>query len=264
METVDCYNGALLKQGRPITPIGTLPSRRNPATGPIFVVGAEPGDVLAVDIRGIELAPAGVITVFPGRGPLGNRVGEGIARCVEQVAGDAVFLGRFRLPRRAMIGVIGVAPEGEGADTQMPGCHGGNLDTSTIGEGSRVLLPVYVQGALLSLGDVHAAMGDGEVCGTGAETAARITLSVALTQDVIDGPVVETADAVVVLASGPTLDDAACLAVFRAVSLLGRRLSLALEEAYMLASLACDLEVSQIVNPLVTARMRIPAAVLRS
>ena len=138
-----------------------------------------------------------------------------------------------------MIGVIGVAPAGAPVPCGSPGAHGGNMDTSLIGEGAVVYLPVAAPGALLAAGDLHAAMGDGEICGTGVEVAGSVTLRVDVRRDLeLVNPVVETAEVVATIASAETLDEAADLATRDMADLLMRGSASPSRDATMLMSAA--------------------------
>ena len=263
VETADCYGGQLLEQGGTDCPSLELPKHRNPATGPIFVRGANPGGTLQISIHGIEVAGCGITTVFPGRGPLGDRTLAPFARISTIRNGVASLFNRFRVPVHAMVGVIGVAPAGKPVPTDTPGAHGGNLDTKEIAEGCTLHLPVFVEGALLALGDVHAIMGDGEVCGTGLEVEAVVTLSAQVSDhESLQSPVIETAQEWIILGSGRTVECAARRAADAAVRFLRQRLGLSFEESYMLLSLVSDLRISQVVNPRVTVRMKVPSGIL--
>jgi amidase len=154
-----------------------------------------------------------------------------------------------------MVGVLGVAPAGEPVPCGTPGPHGGNLDTRLIAEGATLYLPVAVEGALLAAGDLHAAMGDGEVAVTGVEVSGRVSLDVDVRRDLrLDGPLLEDAELVATIASAETLDEAAETATRRMAGLLSDRLGLDLPDAVMIMSAVGSLEVSQIVDPLRTAR----------
>ena len=112
-----------------------------------------------------------------------------------------------------MIGVIGVAPAGDDVPCGTPGSHGGNMDTRLIGDGATIYLPVQAPGALLAVGDLHAAMGDGEIAFTGVEVAGAVTLQVSLREDMsLTDPVLENDDTVATIASAETLDEAAKMA----------------------------------------------------
>jgi amidase len=159
-----------------------------------------------------------------------------------------------------MIGVIGCSPgkDEEAVPCGTPASHGGNMDTKVITEGSTLYFPVKVSGAMLAMGDLHAAMGDGEVVISGVEIAGEVTVKV----DVIKGkeitdPMVERNDAFYTIASGPILDAAAKKAADNMFTFLKQRLDLENNELAMLMSVICDLQVSQVVDPEKTARMRV-------
>jgi amidase len=137
------------------------------------------------------------------------------------------------------------------------------MDTRLIGAGDVLYLPVAREGALFAAGDLHAAMGDGEICGTGIEVSGSITVRLDVRSDLqIEEPVLETPDLVVTIASAATLDAAAEAATRHMATLLTRRLGLSLEVATMLMSAGGDLQISQIVDPLRTARFVLPKATI--
>ncbi len=261
LETADCFAGQVVSSGD--TPDGVDWSTINPATGPVYVDGAEPGDVLAVAVEQVRVAGHGVMAVSDGFGVLRERFSGTSFRMVTIEGDEAELPGGVRVPLRPMIGVIGVAPAGEAVPCGSPGPHGGNMDTRLIGEGATVYLPVAVSGALLAAGDLHAAMGDGEICGTGVEVAGQVTLRVDVRRDLaLVNPVVETAEVVATIASAVTLDDAADLATRDMADLLCERIGLSAGDATMLMSVAGELQVSQVVDPLKTARFALPKPVL--
>ncbi len=179
------------------------------------------------------------------------------------IAGDTAQVSGADVPVRPMIGVIGVAPVGDPVPCGSPGSHGGNMDTRLIGEGATLYLPVSAPGALLAAGDLHAAMGDGEICGTGIEVAGAITMVVDVRRDLaIVNPVLETAEVVATIASAETLDEAAELATRDMADLVMRRLELSAADATMLMSAAGQLQVSQVVDPLKTARFAMAKTVI--
>lgn len=237
----------------------------NPATGPIWIKGAEPGDVLKIKIEKIELDEQGVVEVYPGWGPLGDRVKGGNTEIVKIVGNNALFRD-LRLDIRPMIGVIGVAPgNGDSIACGIPGHHGGNLDTIENTEGSILRLPVFVRGAKLALGDLHAVMGNGEVCGTGVEIRGKVTLKIELEKkNPIKDPFLERDDAFYFLSSAREIGDAVQAVVTTAVEFIARVKKIPFEKAYMLASIACDLEISQVVNPFKTVKMKVSKRILSS
>jgi amidase len=260
LETADCFSDQV--QSAEDTPGGVDWAHINPATGPVFVEGAEPGDVLSVLIERIDVAHRGVMAVSGDFGVLRERF-EGMSFAMIPLEGGFAQVAGASVPVRPMIGVIGVAPAGPPVPCGSPGPHGGNMDTRLIGEGATLYLPVFVTGALLAAGDLHAAMGDGEICGTGVEVAGSIRLRVDIRRDVeLTNPVVETSEVVAAIASAETLDEAADLATRDMADLLMRRLGLSTADATMLMSAAGQLQVSQVVDPLKTARYAMSKEIL--
>ena len=238
------------------------PKGANPATGPILVRGAAPGDSLAVEILEIELADQGFIGVKTGLGVLGHRVAEYVTKIVPVRAGQIVFSDTIRFPARPMVGVIGTAPAGAPVDTGRPGPHGGNMDNNDVRIGATVYLPVDVPGALFGLGDVHASMGDGEICITGIEICAEVTVRIRLIKGAqISRPWIETQDAWISTSDADDLRAAVRIACEEMADLLDRKLDLPLPEAYMLISARGDVRISQACEPSglpVTARVVMP------
>ena len=225
------------------------PAGSNPATGPVLVRGAGPGDGLYVEIESIELADAGFLAVKKGEGLLAERAGRYATRIVPVVDGVARF-GDLRFPVLPMVGVVGTAPAGEPVSTSFAGPHGGNMDNKHVGAGARVHLPVAVPGALLGLGDVHAAMGDGEITFIGLEICAEVTVRVQLARGAgTKRPLVETADHWITTGEGDSLAAAARLAAGEMVDLMQQRLGLGFEEAYMLSSAVVDVQICQCCEP---------------
>lgn len=257
IRTKDCYGNGLRAPQDPRGAATESGAVGNPATGPIWVEGAQPGDTLKVEVLDIEVDSYATMRISKRGGALAHRV-EGDESYVRAwpLAGGRAQVAGVDVPLAPMIGVIGVAPAGQPVDTETPGRHGGNMDTRHILSGSCVYLPVFQPGALLALGDVHAQMGDGEVCVCGLECAAYVTVRVS----VIPGrqerwPVVEQGGCFRVICSAATLDEAAHEAGDAMLDFLRARLALPVNDLILLMSLVCDLEVSQVVDPLVTARM---------
>ena len=259
LETADCFDDQVRRPGDVLAEVDW--ERINPATGPVYVEGAAPGDVLSVLVERIDVDGQGVMAVGPGFGVLAHGFTEQVSRIVPIADGCARLADGISVPLRPMIGVIGVAPGGTPVPTASPGAHGGNMDTRLIGPGAVLYLPVACAGALFAAGDLHAAMGDGEICGTGVEVAGRITVRLDVRRDLpLANPVVETAELVATIASAETLDAAADAATRDMAALLTVRLGLTMEIATMLMSAAGDLQVSQVVDPLRTARFALPKA----
>jgi len=236
----------------------------NPVTGPIYVDGAEPGDTLAIDVVGIEVGRRGITALVPGFGLLEGWFAQvpPLSKFSEIKDGEVTFpmsKGKsIRIPVRLMIGTIGVAPATETTSTVTPSRHGGNLDTPEITVGNRLYLPVNVKGALFALGDVHATQGHGEVCGTGVEVPAlvRVKFSV-LKGKRIEWPRIESPDEIMTVCSARPLEDAARLAVWELTRWLVTDYGLEEYDAYMLLSVAGDVEIPQIVDPMYTAVAKI-------
>jgi amidase len=220
------------------------PRKVNPAAGPILVRGAQPGDELVVTIEKIDLTEQGYIRAAPGG--VADGIEEPAAIIVPHVDGYLYLPGGIRLPARPMVGVIGTAPAEGIVYTAVPGPQGSNLDCNAIGVGAHVHLPVHVPGALLALGDVHAAMGDGEVSGTGVEINAAVTTTV----DLLPGgahprPWIETNSGFVSTGSAPTIEEAVRIAVDGLMCLIQERRSVSRIEAYMLISAYGDVHIGQ-------------------
>ncbi|QAV33809.1 amidase [Fervidobacterium changbaicum] len=260
-ETLDCFSNQIRSCEDKLENLNW--SEVNPATGPVFVNGSMPGDVLEIEIIDIEVAERGVMVTGKGLGPLGERFEEYFTKIVEIKDGKAIFNG-LKLPIEPMIGVIGVAPKEGCVNCGTPGYHGGNLDTKYIKKGAKVLLPVSVEGALLALGDLHALMGDGEICGTGIEVPGKVVAKVRVRKGLkLKNPMVICEEGVFALASAQSLDEAVKCAVENMAEVITSYSEIPLEELVMLMSIVGDTQISQIVDPLVTARFRMPVNVLR-
>ncbi len=246
--------------------VETVPSSQE-ATGPIRVRGAEPGDAIAVSVLDIRFGDDAAMWLKPGRGAFGNRLADTIRQRITRLIplrdGKAIFSDRIAIPLRPMIGVAGVAPWGDPVPTYWPGRHGGNLDCRLVTTGNTLYLPVAASGALLGIGDLHAAMGDGEIMLSGVEAAGEVTLSVQVMRPwQWTGPWVETPTELAALGSGRTLDQALEAALAQMVALLQARAGLTFEEAGMLCSAAADATICQVVNPLATVRVALPSALV--
>ncbi|WP_290816906.1 acetamidase/formamidase family protein [Halovivax sp.] len=272
IETRDSLDGAVQADDDVIE---SVPDEVNAATGPIAVAGAEPGDVLAVEIEDVRVAEdRGRVITIDGFGLLDAYDEIEAPRTtitpVEEI-GDAdatdadgiIVFDDLAVPVDPVIGTIGVAPADESYTTLVPHDHGGNLDTTDVSAGNTAYFPVFQDGAMLAMGDCKAAMADGEMCGTGSEIATAIDVTV----DVIDGadaavdlgrPLVETPVAWKTIASAETMEDACELANLDAIDLLVAEHGFDPTEAYMFSSLVGGLEISQVVDPLVTVRNAIP------
>ncbi len=257
VETQDCYRGLLTKEPR--TDGDGDRSVGIPVTGPIYVEEASIGDVLSIQVKQITTAATGVFAVQPETGVPGQDIKKPKVRVLEVNENQVHLDDRLKLPLHPVIGSMGVAARHGEIDTVYPGRHGGNMDTLEITTGSRVYLPVQVNGALLSLGDVKACVGDGQIAGSGVEVEAEVTLRV----DTLPGgrfswPRVESKGEWITITSASTVDQAARLAITEMVKWISQDKGLDFDTAYALVSLGGSLRVSQWGNPLTTARMVFP------
>ncbi len=242
----------------------------HPLTGPVYVEGAEPGDVLAVTVHEIEVGDWGWAVILPGFGFLADRFDQPWIRGFE-LGPDAAFA-RFNdhisIPLAPFAGVMGVAPATDSLlSTIPPRANGGNMDNRHLTEGTTVYFPVFVEGALFSIGDTHAAQGDGEVSGTAIEAPMRIVYEVRVVKGgrPLPEPQYETDDFYAVTAFATTIDEAARKATGYMIDYLVAEHGLTPEEAYVLSSLAADLKISEVVDvPHVLVSMHIPKSIFSS
>lgn len=235
-------------------------SRVDQVNGPIAVEGAEIGDTLEIGI--VDLSPAdwGWTACIPGFGLLASEFPDPVLKVWKLRGGVAEFAPGIEIPLSPFCGEMGVAPSEPGAfSTIPPGPHGGNMDTKHLTAGATLYLPVLAPGALFSLGDGHAAQGDGEVCGTAIETPMNVTVKLTVRKDLhLTSPEFITAGPLAARTNtdrfygtdgiGPDLFAAAQDAVRRMIAYLGREHGLPPEQAYMLCSVAADLKISEIVD----------------
>jgi len=239
------------------------PFRGHPLTGPVAVRGARPGDVLVVDILDVQpAAPFGWTHIRPGRGLLPEADFPASFLQIWDVE-DGKFArmrarsgARIAVPQAPFPGVIGTALDEPGSHSTMPPRkNGGNMDVKQLTAGATVYLPIWVEGALLSVGDAHAAQGDGEVCVSAVEMSARVTVRVGLrTGRPLREPQLRTPGQpargaeFATTAHGPDLFAASQQAVRYLIDHLAAERGLTREEAYVVASVAADLRISEIVD----------------
>ncbi len=235
----------------------------NPVTGPIYVEGAEPGDALKVTIEQFKPSGFGWTANIPGFGLLADDFKEPALNIWKYDAASlepALFGKNGRVPLKPFAGTIGNAPAETGLHSVVPPRRvGGNLDIRDLAAGTTLYLPVEVAGALFSVGDTHAAQGDGEVCGTAIESPMNVVLTLDLVKDArlktprftTLGPVTRHLDAKgyeVTTGIGPDLMTGAKEAVAQMVDLLAGRYNMSAVDAYMLCSVCGDLRISEIVD----------------
>jgi len=245
-------------------------------TGPIFVEGAEPGDVLQVDVLQVAHKGWGWTSVVSGLGFLKQRFDEPYFFVWKLEGEMSKSIAPAVVPLRPFCGVMGVAPAEDGEfRTRPPGIFGGNMDVRQLCAGATLYLPVLNRGALFSAGDAHAAQGDGEVSINGIECPADVTLRFAVhKQRALPGPMLETpaarklesdseAGEWIVVESSSDAVGAARAATTRMIDLLGHRWGLNAVHAYLLCSVAMNLRLSQVVNePIFTVSAAISKQIL--
>jgi len=262
-ETQDCFSNQI--QSEEVLFESTDWETINPATGPLKIEGAEPGDTLKIEIKKIKVKDQGVMITSPEMGFLEEFITDSETKIIPIENNKAIFNEKINIDLDPMIGVIGTSPgkDEKAVPCGTPASHGGNMDTKVIKENAILYLPVRVPGAMLAIGDLHAAMGDGEVVVTGIEIAGEVTVKVDLIKNKeLSDPIVETETAFYTIASGTDLDAAAKKASNNMFQFLNERLPLSNNELAMLMSIICDLQISQVVDPQKTARMRVEKRVL--
>jgi len=233
-------------------------------TGPIYVEGAEPGDVLEVRIKKIDLA---IPYAYNGFGPTSGFIPEdfGYAKTkiipLDKKRMVADFAPGIEIPLHPFFGSMGVAPpEASGrVNSAPPGIHAGNLDNKELVAGTTLFIPVHVKGALFEVGDGHAGQGNGEVDITALETSLTGTLEFIVRKDLhLTWPRAETPTAYITMGTDEDLTKAAKIALREMIDYLQKEKHLSKDDAYMLASVAADLEVTQVVDGTRGAHMMLP------
>ncbi|MBV7389520.1 acetamidase/formamidase family protein [Enterococcus alishanensis] len=236
----------------------------NPATGPVFVEGAEPGDTLKISIKKIAIKGNATLFTGPDLGVMGDELEENVIRVLNIKENKVQLTDEIEIPINKMIGVIGTAPKGAPISCGTPDAHGGNMDCTEISEGAELYLPVNIAGALLALGDCHAAMGDGEVSGCGAEIPSEVTVSVSVIKNKKwPLPFLIRNGKISTISSKLTVDEATIAATKNMVQLVENYTELSTGEAIHLLTLAGNLKICQIVDPNKTVRMELPLSYLK-
>lgn len=247
----DQIQPALLEIDREVKDRGEVP---HILTGPIYVEGAEPGDVLEVKILSVDLAiPYAVNFFIPGRGFLPDEFPYAYAKAtpLDMARKVAEFSPGVTVPLHPFFGVMGVAPPAltGRVSSGPPWVQGGNMDNKELGAGTTLYLPVHVPGALFSAGDGHAAQGDGEVCVTAMETSLRGKFQLTVRKDMkLRWPRAETPTHYLTMGFNENLEEAAKIALDEMLDFLVQEKHLSRSEAYILASDAVDLRITQLVD----------------
>jgi acetamidase/formamidase len=229
-----------------------------PMSGPVYVEGARPGDALVVEVEDVLPADWGWSAIIPGLGLLEEFTEpELFIWKLRAGAKHASFTKGIRVPLNPFCGVLGVAPPEDGYfDVMPPGKHGGNMDVRHLTSRSKVFLPVWNEGALFSVSDLHAAQGDGEVCVTAIECPGEVTLSFDLVREAnlespcyFSKPLFGQADGYFATTGiAPDLMDATKQAVRGMITRLEKAKGLSRAEAYILCSVAGELRIHEVVD----------------
>ena len=240
----------------------------HPITGPVYVEEAEVGDILAVDLLKIDLHDYGWQAIVGGFGFLTDRFPDPKLNIhkIDVQNKTSMFNDKIKIPLKPFPGIMGVAPDTEEMlSTIPPRANGGNMDDPSLVEGTTVYFPVFVKGALFSIGDGHAVQGLGEVCGTAIEAPMTFTYRLRVIKDKpeIKEPQYETDDYYAVTGFGTTIDIATKKAVNYMVDHLSNNYEISAEDSYMLCSLVGDLKISEVVDvPNMLVTMHFPKSIL--
>ncbi len=262
LKTLDCFSGQIKSDQDLLDRLDW--NHVNPATGPVFISGAMPGDIIGFDILGIKLGHDSRVVVAPGEGVPGEMISSMETVVLKHRENFLDFNGLAMLPFKPMVGVIGVAPKDRTIPNGTPERHGGNMDCRIITTGSRVYFEVEVEGALFGCGDLHSAQGDGEIGVSGAETSGEVRLKGTVYPKLkgLPTPFVETEDMVATIFSAESSDEAVRGAVKNMIHFLNHFAGISVNHAAMLMSMAGNLCFCQVVDPLKTVRFEFPKKVL--
>lgn len=256
VETWDALEGRSREYFENKTPYPEIFPNANPATGPIYINDALPGDALEIEIHDIALSGYGFMTLRKNRFLKEGPKDEVVYIQVETQEEQLLYEGR-RLTLEPMIGVIGTAPKEE-MWCQETGAHGANMDAKIIKKGAKVLLPVFVEGALLAMGDVHAVMGDGEVFGQGIEIGAEIEITVRVRKDIVlNRPMVIMEDGIACISSNSDMEIAKDQVIHDMGVYLIKKLGFSPLDASAIIAFYGELRFCQVVNPQMTLRMEL-------
>ncbi|MCB9946350.1 MAG: acetamidase/formamidase family protein [Rhodospirillaceae bacterium] len=262
-ETVDASGGQLSPDSTVADVAGIDFDKVNPVTGPVYVDGAKPGDALKITLLGYQPSGWGWTANIPGFGLLADQFPDPALHLWKydpQRLEPALFGPGGKVPLKPFAGTIGLAPAAPGLHSIVPPRRvGGNMDIRDLSAGTELFLPVEVDGALFSIGDTHAAQGDGEVCGTAIESPMQVTVKLELIRDmalpspqfITPGPVSRHKDEMgfwVTTGVGTDLYEGARRAVAAMIDELTQAHGMSAVDAYMLCSVCADLKISEIVD----------------
>ncbi len=261
--TVDCFGNAIKKPGDTLS----MAPGDNPLTGPFYIEGAEPGDTLTVKILEIEVdGNQGIGALAPGFGAINSTnytpmlnppIPEKIwFYPIDHATNTATFQAldskyTVKIPLHPFFGCIGVAPAGgEARSSVVPEAFGGNMDSPEASVGNTVYFPVNTPGAMLFLGDGHAAMGDGEIAGTAIEVALRSRVQVRVIKGKkINWPRFENNEYIMTVGAYRPLDDALRIAFIELVGWIHNDYGLSEMDAYELLSKVAEIHLNEMVDP---------------
>ena len=263
LETHDCFSGQLKSEQDLLDVLDW--DRVNPATGPVFIEGVNPGDVLRVDLLKVSVVDHATMVTVPDEGVLGDKITKMETAVLKYQGDQVIFKNKITIPMAPMVGVIGVAPASGKIPNGEPGAHGGNMDCTLIAQNTSVYFTASVPGGLFGCGDFHAVMGDGEIVICGAESPGEITLKAQVVPALkgMPTPFIETEGLVAAVASAGSLDQAGTDATHNMAAFLTEFAGLEVNDAGMLMSLVGQLKVCQVVDPEKTARFEFPKWVLK-
>jgi amidase len=263
VETQDCFGDRIKKpndlENREI--FDFIMSHRNPVTGPIYIEGAEPGDIIKVNLKEIKLANQVVTCIGSAIDVDPHRIFPVCKALIYKVNDGKIMINKnTSLPIDPLVGTIGTAPKEECISSIKQGNFGGNMDCEDVKIGSTVWLPVFVKGALLGLGDVHALQGDGEI-GMPFEVASTIKLSIDINHNRFKGikwPRVENKENIVTIVSSNTFEKAAVESHREMMDWLQEEYNFNEVDAFTLLNMVAHPRACQIVCPEVTVRCVLP------
>ncbi len=232
--------------------------------GPVYIEGAKPGDTLKIEVLDVTTPlDYGWIGATPGRGPLGQRISAFRKTRVQITPAGVRFNDKITMPSRPMIGRMGLAPKDGPLPSNAKGDFGGGMGNTQIAKGATVYLPVFHEGGLLTIGDCHAAMGDGEATASAVECAVDATLRVTIEDRfTVSRPMVETDDEIMTTGEGATMDEASDMAVHAMADLLVDQLGIDDTDAAMLIACAADVRAGLAGEGPNTMRVSVPKSML--
>ena len=232
--------------------------------GPVFIEGAKPGDTLKIEVVDVTFPlDYGWIGAIPGRGPMTERIPEFRKTRVAITPEGVVFNERVTMPLRPMLSKLGLAPKEGNASSNDKGEFGGTMANKQITKGSTVYLPVFHEGGLLTIGDCHAAMGDGETTASAVECALDATFRVTISDDFkATRPVVTTETEVMTTGEGESMEAATKVAVNAMADLMVDRLGVDSTDAAMIIASEADVRTGEAAVPPYTMRVAVPRSML--